>query len=113
VFGLFDKYNIAILGERDHRDTTQYDMIIKILSDPRFLEKVGNVFTFLVLPFFVWVRFFATAQAIVKTLPTHKFCLWEKFPKPFFVRFYPLGKFPKPFFVLFYPLEKDESNLLR
>ena len=45
VFELFDKYDIVILGERDHRDTTQYVLIEKIMSDPRFTQKVGHVFT--------------------------------------------------------------------
>ena len=45
VFELFSKYDIVILGERDHRDTTQYILIEKIMSDPRFIENVGHVFT--------------------------------------------------------------------
>jgi hypothetical protein len=45
VFQLFEKHDIVILGERDHRDTTQYILIERILSDPRFIENVGNVFT--------------------------------------------------------------------
>jgi hypothetical protein len=45
VFELFDKYDIVILGERDHRDTTQYILFEKIMSDPRFIQKVGHVFT--------------------------------------------------------------------
>ena len=45
VFELFDKYDIVILGERDHRDTTQYILIEKIISDPRFIQKIGHVFT--------------------------------------------------------------------
>jgi len=45
VFDLFKKYDIVILGERDHRDTTQYVLINKIMSDPRFIQNVGHVFT--------------------------------------------------------------------
>ena len=45
VFELFKKYDIVILGERDHRDTTQYVLIEKIMSDPRFIQNVGHVFT--------------------------------------------------------------------
>ena len=45
VFRLFEKYDIVILGERHHSDTTQYELIIKIMQDPRFIETVGNVFT--------------------------------------------------------------------
>lgn len=45
IFNLFEKYDIVVLGERDHRDTTQYELIDKIISDPRFIKNVGHVFT--------------------------------------------------------------------
>ena len=45
IMGLFEKYDVVVLGERDHRDTTQYELIQQIISDPRFIEKVGNVLT--------------------------------------------------------------------
>ena len=45
VIGLFDRYDIVILGERDHRDTTQYDLVEQIISDSRFIDKVGHVMT--------------------------------------------------------------------
>lgn len=45
VFNLFEKYDIVIMGERDHRDTTQYELINKIISDPRFSENIGHIFT--------------------------------------------------------------------
>ena len=45
IMGLFDKYDVVVLGERDHRDMTQYDLIQQIISDPRFIEKVGHIFT--------------------------------------------------------------------
>ena len=45
VMGLFDRYDIVILGERDHRDTTQYDLIEQIMSDPRFIDQVGLIMT--------------------------------------------------------------------
>jgi len=45
IFQLFEKYDIVILGERDHRDLHQYELIEKIISDKRFIENVGNVFT--------------------------------------------------------------------
>ena len=45
VMGLFETNDVVILGERDHRDTTQYDLIGKILSDTRFIQKVGLVLT--------------------------------------------------------------------
>ena len=45
VMGLFDRYDVVILGERDHRDTTQYDLIEQIMSDPRFIDQVGLIMT--------------------------------------------------------------------
>jgi len=45
IFQLFEKYDIVIVGERDHRDHLQYELIEKIISDKRFIENVGNVFT--------------------------------------------------------------------
>lgn len=45
IFKLFEKSDIVVLGERDHRDTVQYDLILDILADPRFAERVGYVYT--------------------------------------------------------------------
>jgi hypothetical protein len=42
VLNLFEKYDIVVLCERDHRDMTQYDLIYDIVSDSRF--NGGNVF---------------------------------------------------------------------
>ena len=41
VFEKFKEVDVIILGERDHRDTTQYDLIMDILKDPRFAENIG------------------------------------------------------------------------
>jgi hypothetical protein len=45
VVGLFDQSDIVILCERAHPEYTQYDLIFQIVSDPRFVEEVGYVFT--------------------------------------------------------------------
>ncbi len=45
IFEAFEKHDIVILGERDHRDTTQYEFILDVLADPRFAEKIGYVYT--------------------------------------------------------------------
>ena len=45
VFKLFDKSDIVVLGERDHRDSIQYNFILDLLTDPRFAERVGHVYT--------------------------------------------------------------------
>ena len=45
VLGLFDKYDVVVLCERDHREWTQYDLILDILADKRFTRKVGNLYT--------------------------------------------------------------------
>jgi len=45
VMNLFEKYDIVVLCERDHREFTQYELIFNIVSDKRFIEKSGYVFT--------------------------------------------------------------------
>jgi hypothetical protein len=45
IMKLFETNDIVILGERDHRDTTQYDLILELLSDERFINTVGHVYT--------------------------------------------------------------------
>ena len=45
ILSLFKKYDIVILCERDHRELTQYDLILEVISDERFRSEVGNVYT--------------------------------------------------------------------
>ncbi|MFA8437046.1 MAG: hypothetical protein ACEPOZ_21275 [Marinifilaceae bacterium] len=45
VLNLFKTHDIVIIGERDHRDTTQYDLLLEIIGDQRFIENVGHVYT--------------------------------------------------------------------
>ena len=45
IFEKFKEVDVIILGERSHRDTTQYDLIMDILKDPRFAEDIGYVYT--------------------------------------------------------------------
>lgn len=45
VLNLFKSKDIVILCERDHPDTTQYDLYLSIIGDKRFTAEVGNVFT--------------------------------------------------------------------
>jgi len=45
VMGLFGKYDIIVLCERAHPETTQYDMIFELASDRRFQRQVGHIFT--------------------------------------------------------------------
>jgi len=45
TMSLFEKYDIVILGERDHNDTTQYELIKDIISDTRFINNVGHILT--------------------------------------------------------------------
>lgn len=45
IFSLFDKYDHVILCERLHSEITQYDLIYNLVTDSRFVEKIGNVFT--------------------------------------------------------------------
>lgn len=44
IFTLWKESDIIILGERDHRDTTQYNLILDILSDKRFIENIGYLY---------------------------------------------------------------------
>ena len=43
VLGLFKKYDIVILCERNHNETTQYELITDIAKDKYFKKKVGNI----------------------------------------------------------------------
>lgn len=45
IFKQFEKSDIVVLGERDHRDTVQYNFILDLLADSRFAERVGYVYT--------------------------------------------------------------------
>lgn len=45
IFGLFEKYDHVILCERAHKEMTQYEMIYDIVSDDRFVDSIGNLFT--------------------------------------------------------------------
>lgn len=45
VMGLFDRYDHVILCERHHQEMTQYDMIYNLVTDKRFVDKVGVLFT--------------------------------------------------------------------
>ena len=45
ILKLFEKYDVVVLGERLHTENTQWDLIYDIVSDKRFIEKAGNVFT--------------------------------------------------------------------
>jgi hypothetical protein len=45
VLNLFERYDILVLCEREHAETTQYNLIYDIISDPRFIDQIGTVFT--------------------------------------------------------------------
>lgn len=45
LMGLFEKYDIVVLGERLHPEMTQYELIEQIIADQRFISNVGNIFT--------------------------------------------------------------------
>jgi hypothetical protein len=45
LIGLFEKYDIVILCESFHGESTQWEMIYDVVSDNRFIENVGNIFT--------------------------------------------------------------------
>jgi uncharacterized RDD family membrane protein YckC len=45
VIGLFDRYDVVVLCERLHPEASQWDFIYEIVRDPRFIDRVGHVFT--------------------------------------------------------------------
>jgi hypothetical protein len=45
IMGLYAQYDIVVLCERAHPETTQYDMICELVRDPRFQQQVGHIFT--------------------------------------------------------------------
>jgi uncharacterized RDD family membrane protein YckC len=45
IFSLFDRYDIVVISERMHPEYTQYQLITRIIHDPRFVGRVGNLFT--------------------------------------------------------------------
>lgn len=45
IISLFEDHDLVILCERDHRDVTQYDLILDVMRDRYFIENVGMVFT--------------------------------------------------------------------
>lgn len=45
IFRLFEKNDIVILCEPNHREVTNWNFISSIVSDKRFISDVGNVFT--------------------------------------------------------------------
>jgi hypothetical protein len=45
VLGLFKTHDLVIICERLHGEFTQYNLLADIISDKRFIENVGNVFT--------------------------------------------------------------------
>lgn len=42
IIGLFGRYDIVILCERDHREITQYDLILQVIGDDYFKKNVRN-----------------------------------------------------------------------
>ena len=45
LLNLFKRYDIVVLCERDHPETTQYDLIYDVVSSSYFIDHVGNIFT--------------------------------------------------------------------
>ena len=42
---LWDKYDIVIFCERVHGEVTQYDLLLDIIKDERFISNIGNIYT--------------------------------------------------------------------
>ena len=45
VMRQFDRYDVVILAENYHPEATQWELIFELVRDPRFVARVGRVFT--------------------------------------------------------------------
>ena len=45
VLGLFDRHDVVLLVERAHPEGSQWDFIYELVRDPRFVDRVGHIFT--------------------------------------------------------------------
>jgi hypothetical protein len=45
ILDLFEENDLVIICEREHRENTQYKFLKDLISDPRFIKNVGNLFT--------------------------------------------------------------------
>jgi len=45
IFDLFKKYDMVVLCEAHHQEMTQWDFIYDVVTDPRFINNVGHLFT--------------------------------------------------------------------
>ena len=45
ILTLFKTHDIVILCERNHNESTQYDLIYEVVNSNYFQENVGNIFT--------------------------------------------------------------------
>lgn len=45
VFDLFKTHDVVVLSERIHPECTQYELMERIISDKRFTDSIGNLFT--------------------------------------------------------------------
>ena len=45
ILGLFKDHDLVVICERSHPEMTQYDLLLKVVGDRRFIEDVGHVFT--------------------------------------------------------------------
>jgi hypothetical protein len=45
VIDLFDRHDVVLLCERPHPEASQWDFIYELVSDPRFINRVGHIFT--------------------------------------------------------------------
>ena len=96
VLSLFEKNDIVILCERDHREHTQYELILEIMRDPYFLDNVGVVFTEVgarilnpELNNFLMDENLTEKEVVEKTLYFQRNCMfsvWEKSNFSYFIK---------------------------
>ena len=45
ILDLFNKYDLVVISERMHPEYSQYELISRLVRDPRFIRLAGNIFT--------------------------------------------------------------------
>ncbi|MBF0547279.1 MAG: hypothetical protein HQM08_22755 [Candidatus Riflebacteria bacterium] len=83
VMSLFDKADIVIICERSHPEFTQYEFFLELAKDPRFIERVGTIFTEIgtiqmrpVIADFLQVEGLTSAQKEKKVLDISRSLSW-------------------------------------
>ena len=97
IISLFDKHDIVIVCERHHAEASQYELFFQIISNQKFIEGVGRVFTEIgtrsmngYLNDFMLAKSLSDQEVDAKCLYIYRnFCshgLWEKSAFYYFIK---------------------------